>query len=116
MKTSIGTDIIAPLQDAINFEQKKDTAGVRVTKISISPLPHFKAKDIKLLRNQIGLSQVLFAKALGISVKTVESWESGINSPSGIALRMLDLIKKDHNLLEKFNVVQSGQNCDQHLI
>jgi putative transcriptional regulator len=104
-------DIIDALQEAINYEQNKSVKGIRVTKMSISPLPELRAADIKVLRHQVGLSQVLFAKALGVSEKTVEAWESGENKPSGIALRMLGLLKKDNQLLHKYDVVQSAQLC-----
>lgn len=40
-----------------------------------SPLPG----EIKVFRAFLGLSQVAFAEKLGVSRRTVESWESGAN-------------------------------------
>jgi len=38
--------------------------------------------EIKKIRFVLDMSQKEFAKALGVSIKTVESWEQGINKPS----------------------------------
>ena len=46
-----------------------------------------------------------FAKALGVSVKTVEAWEMGVNRPSGIASRMLEFLTHDNSLFERFSIV-----------
>jgi len=35
---------------------------------------------------------------MGVSVKTVEAWESGRNHPNGTACRMLALTRKDPDL------------------
>jgi putative transcriptional regulator len=51
------------------------------------------------------MSQRLFAKALGVSIKTVEAWEAGINCPSGVAHRMLELLSQDNSLFERYNVI-----------
>ena len=36
---------------------------------------------IKAARVNVGLSQTAFAKAIGVGVRTVQSWESGASSP-----------------------------------
>ncbi|HEY0557832.1 MAG TPA: helix-turn-helix domain-containing protein [Thermoanaerobaculia bacterium] len=52
-------------------------------------------------RSRIGLSQVEFARLLGVSVRTLQEWEQGRRAPSGPA-RMLLMIahKNPHALLE----------------
>jgi len=47
------------------------------------------------------LSQSLFSSVLGVSVKTVEAWESGRNIPRGTAQRMLALIDKEPEIIRK---------------
>lgn len=37
---------------------------------------------LKQLRDQLGMSQEDFGRAIGISVRTVSRWESGTNVPS----------------------------------
>ena len=51
--------------------------------------------EIKEIRKSVGMTQVLFAKYLGVSLKTVEAWEAGRNQPNGTACRLLAITKKD---------------------
>ena len=39
-------------------------------------------EEIKNIRFGLDLSQIEFAKALGVTIHTVQSWEQGINKPS----------------------------------
>jgi hypothetical protein len=43
-------------------------------------------------RKLLGVSQAVFAKFLGVGIKTVCSWEQGKNRPSDMASRFLDEI------------------------
>lgn len=51
------------------------------------------SEDVKNLRKQMNLSQADFAEKLGVSVRTVHSWELGRNELSGPAAAFLDHIK-----------------------
>lgn len=62
--------------------------------------------DVIALRKFVGLSQVEFAKALGISVSTLRNWEQGRRMPEGPALALLRIaarhpriISANHNLV-----------------
>ena len=46
-------------------------------------------KDVANLRAFVGLSQVQFAAALGISEDTLRGWEQGCRRPEGPALALL---------------------------
>lgn len=50
--------------------------------------------QIKLLREQINLSQAVFAAVLNTSVSTVQKWEVGEKKPSGPSLKLLNLIER----------------------
>ena len=77
------------LQDAIDFEDGKLSAPVR--RASVSPVVHYSPSDIKKIRQTAGLTQAMFAAYMGVSLKTVEAWEGGRNTPSGPACRLLAL-------------------------
>jgi putative transcriptional regulator len=102
---TVGEGLIAALKQAVDYEKGKPVKGVKATKISIAPLSRYKAKEIKQIRNKVRLSQSTFAHVLGVSKKTVEAWESGRNEPQGPAKRILMLLEKDNNLLEKYGLI-----------
>jgi putative transcriptional regulator len=102
---TVGEGLIAALQQAVDYEKGKQVKGVKSTKISIAPLPHYKAQTIKQIRNKVRLSQSTFAHVLGVSKKTVEAWESGRNEPQGPAQRILMLLEKDNKFLEKYELI-----------
>ena len=48
---------------------------------------------------------MIFAEAIGVSVKTIEAWESGRNKPQGPASRFLQLLDQDHHFLEEHQIL-----------
>jgi putative transcriptional regulator len=50
--------------------------------------------QIKKLREKARVSQAVFARRLNTSASTVEKWETGAKRPSGVALKMLSVVKK----------------------
>ncbi|MGL5005060.1 MAG: helix-turn-helix domain-containing protein [Casimicrobium sp.] len=59
----------------------------------IEPKP-IAPKQIKAIREQNHVSQPIFARYLNTSESTVQKWESGAKRPSGMALRLLQVVKK----------------------
>ncbi len=51
-------------------------------------------KRIKSIRESQRVSQPVFARYLNTSESTVEKWESGAKKPSGMALKLLDIVEK----------------------
>ena len=90
---SLFDDLKTGLNQAIDYEKGRGKA--KVTVLSIQPVESFSAEDIKRIRLATGLTQVLFAKFMGVSPKTVEAWESGRNHPEGTACRLLTMTQKD---------------------
>lgn len=95
--------IMQGLGEAIAYNEGKIKA--RTNTISISPVPEFKAAEIKNIRNELGMTQVLFAGFMGVSTKTVEAWEAGRNMPDGPARRILSMLQTDPALPQKFNII-----------
>jgi len=90
---SVFDEIKAGLNEAIEYEKGNLKANTRT--LSITPIEEFTASEIKDIRKNAGMTQVLFAKYLGVSLKTVEAWEAGRNQPNGTACRMLSITKRD---------------------
>lgn len=91
------------LEQAIDYEQG-NTKSARQDVITVKPLESYSKEDIKRIRLNMTLTQKTFAQTIGVSVKTIEAWERGTNSPNGSASRLLELmdqqpdIVKDHIL------------------
>ena len=86
-------DIKLGLEQAIEYE--KGNLKANKTTLSILPLETFTSSEIKNIRTRAGMTQAVFAKYMGVSVKTVEAWESGRNRPEGASCRMLALTKEN---------------------
>jgi putative transcriptional regulator len=51
-------------------------------------------RRIKQIRESQNVSQPVFARYLNTSESTVEKWEAGVKRPSGMALKLLDIVQK----------------------
>jgi putative transcriptional regulator len=51
-------------------------------------------RRIKQIRLSQKVSQPVFARYLNTSESTVEKWETGVKRPSGMALKLLDIVQK----------------------
>jgi putative transcriptional regulator len=60
----------------------------------LSVLEPLKPRRIKQIRESQHVSQPVFARYLNTSESTVEKWESGAKKPSGMALKLLDIVEK----------------------
>ena len=100
---SVFEEIKAGLNEAIDYEKGNLKTNART--LSITPIEKFTANEIKEIRKKAGMTQVLFAKYLGVSLKTVEAWEAGRNQPNGTASRMLSITKKDPHFPKSSGIV-----------
>lgn len=100
---NIFESIMTGLNEAVEYEKGNLTA--KKTTITVEPLPEISAEDIKNIRNEIGLTQSMFAAVIGVSVKTVEAWEAGTNRPIGPARRMISLIQFNPDILKICHVI-----------
>lgn len=87
-------------------EHAQGTRKLNARTVTVQPVQVYKAAEVKAIRNTVGASQALFANIMGVSVKTVEAWESGRNQPDGAARRLLSMIQADPDLPTKYNIIQ----------
>jgi len=59
----------------------------------VAPLA-FEPEQIRALREQCQVSQGVFAQLLNTSISTVQKWESGAKRPSGLALKLLNIVSR----------------------
>ena len=98
-------DIKSGLEYAIAYE--KGNLKAKTTVISIAPVDVFTPGEINEIRKNTGLTQALFAIYMGVSVKTVESWETGRNHPEGAACRLLTLTRNDPSFPQTSGIIQN---------
>ena len=86
-------DLKKGLEDVVAYKKGKLTLRSEFIEIPEPPM-EYTAKDIKKIRAKGCYSQGIFALVLNVSIKTVQSWESGERVPSHSTLRLLEIIDK----------------------
>ena len=93
-----GAKIVSAFEEAIasmrTGEPLERHFTVRTYKAEFTPRD-YGPDDVRRVRGLLGLSQVLFARFLGVDANTVRSWEQGTRPPSAIARRFMDEIEAD---------------------
>jgi putative transcriptional regulator len=93
-----GVKIVGVFEEAIALMQTGEPPGrhftVRTYKVEFNPRD-YGPDDVRRVRGLLGMSQVLFARFLGVDANTVRSWEQGTRPPSPIARRFMDEIEGD---------------------
>ena len=100
---SLFEDIKTGLEEAIAY--KEGRLHARTVTMSVAPIDCYDAKEIRDIRISTGMTQIMFAKFMGVSEKTVEAWESGKNKPAGPACRLLALTKMDPSFPKQSGIV-----------
>ncbi len=95
-KPSVGTRIIRGLQELADALKNREPLAEKFTfrrmELDLPPTA-YDAAAVKSTRDLLGVSQAVFAKFLGVSTRTVRSWEQGVNTPSDMAGRFMDEIR-----------------------
>jgi len=93
-----GAKIVAAFEEAIEAlrsgEPLERHFTVRTYRVDFTPRD-YGPDDVRRVRGLVGMSQVLFARFLGVDANTVRSWEQGTRPPSPIARRFMDEIESD---------------------
>lgn len=94
---SVENEILAALSEFTEALEKGEVTKrltCRQIKLNLEPAS-YDADSVKQVRKLLGVSQALFAKILGVSLRTVRAWEQGINTPNPMACRFMDEIRHD---------------------
>lgn len=57
----------------------------------VQPPKNYKGPETQRIREQLGLSQSVFARVLNASAETIKAWEQGKRQPDGMALTLLEI-------------------------
>ncbi len=96
-------DIFGEIMEGIK-ELKAHREGrltLRSYKIEPPTLPRVDPQTIREVRQRFHLSRALFARLLGLSVRTLEGWEQGRSSPTPLAAILFELLRQHPETLEQ---------------
>lgn len=99
MKPELFAELLASANQALEHVQGK--RSLRTTVLPQEPSP-MSAGEIRDVRDALQASQALLARYLNVSTKLVQAWEAERRSPSGPALVLLQIMKKQPALVELF--------------
>lgn len=74
--------------------------------VSIDELCDFTYKEIRDIRIHAHMTQGVFAKVLGVSIKTIEAWEGDRSKPVGPAKRLLALMKINPRFADDVGIIK----------
>ena len=93
MKKELFAELKESLGEVLDHAQGKITLKTKNVPIP-DPPKAIPAKDIVRIRRSLGVSQGVFARVLGVARDTEISWEQGRRTPSGPALRLLEIAER----------------------
>ena len=104
----MGERLVEAMQEALDHSAEKiELRTSNYTIANVAPVcKTITVDEIKETRKRLGVSQSVFAIILGVSKKTVESWETGRYTPDGAARRLIMIIQADPAFPEKYGIMQ----------
>ena len=101
----MGERLIAAAQEALDHSEGK--ISLRTSQLPVSPVCEtMLPEEIRATREKLKMSQSVFALVIGVSKKTVESWEAGRYMPDGAARRLITILQKDPDFPAKYDILQ----------
>ena len=102
--SEISDSITRGLQEMLEHAQGK--RELRERYVSTTPPKAFTPDEIRQIRHNLSMSQGFFADVMGVSKKTVESWEYGKGRPNGAAARLLTIVQADPEALSRYGFAE----------
>ena len=106
-KSEVFNSIMQGLKEVKAYKAGK--LKLHSTKLRVQPVPAYSAKRVRSLRGELMLTQNIFARLCGVSIKTVEAWEAGTNLPSGASRRLFEIIEKDPKVVTRTGILSISQ-------
>ena len=106
-RSSVEKRLISSMQEAVAIKQghakpSREYTLMRTARDATATMPRqYNRTQIVGLRKRLGLSQVVFARVLGVSAATARSWEQDVSPPSGPARRLLEVVDKHPEIAQE---------------
>jgi putative transcriptional regulator len=86
---------MADLDDVISGRVRpEERLTLRTVQLPDDPAD-YRPRDVRAVREELNVSQMVFAHLVGASPALVRAWEQGGRVPSPMARRLLDSIRRD---------------------
>ena len=82
-------------QGYVTDEALEKTTITMLGRDGLPKVPTLTAKEIAKVRESAGVSQAVMAGYLNVSTSTVSQWERGDRRPTGTALKLLNIVKRN---------------------
>ncbi len=93
-------ELIQALTDVRDHVAGRRKITMRTTTVSLpARVERIRPGEVREIRRTLNVSQTVFARLLNVPVVTAASWEAGRRNPSGAALRLLQIAKKEPEVL-----------------
>lgn len=98
-RKTFGERLIQAMGEVVAIERgdRKPAAvrryAVTARDVEAEPAPELDAADVRKIRQDLEISQPVFAAALNVSPETVKAWEQGKAPPGGAAARLLQIVQ-----------------------
>ena len=93
-------EFIRVLEETADHAAGRRKLTMRTTRIALpARVESIQPQEVREIRRKLKVSQAVFARLLNVPVVTEASWEVGRRNPSGAALRLLQIAKKEPEVL-----------------
>ena len=99
---SFASRLLRSAEEAVRIKDGEVKAGkVTARQVAIPEPPVYSSARVTQIREEIGVSQPVFAQILGVAAATVRSWEQGKRPPGGTARRLLQVMEARPAVIEE---------------
>lgn len=81
-------------------EARQGKRTLRSHSVSASDLPEVSAQELVMIREQLKMSQGVFAQYLRTNKRTLENWEQGRSKPNAQAQTLIRLVQRHPQTIE----------------
>ena len=100
-------DLFAELSEGMTAlaEARQGKRTLRTHAVEFRPAPEVTARELVRVRQNLKLSQALFAGYLRTNVRTLENWEQGRAKPNAQAALLINLVKRFPDTVERLAAI-----------
>jgi putative transcriptional regulator len=82
---------------------------LRTHRLDVRPLPRVTAALVRNTREQLNMSQRVFARKLRVNPRTLERWEQGRSRPNDQAAALILLVRRFPDTVDRLDVIGTSR-------